>query len=446
MAVLAIICAMFVLWPVGPSSVDNVSVRSPLHVLTSVGNIVLRVIREGYISVMSLLLCSVPAVGAVTCLTCRDQLDGCTGGANCPFLKGPSNNVAALAAGAGTVLMATSLFPREYLKVLTRSVLDTIKAVSKRALPGNVPDIRGWDIARLTAAFRDHTVPRTDIIMELTSLILGATDAERDTLKLTLDSIKLFDTMEKSSGGTSRRSGESVGVLLLMWALAGRIVERRNDTVTVFSEREETEASVATKLTEKRSLSQTAEAFCERISVFVSTCHGLGVENVLALTMFFREVAFDTMNRDKHPWQLAHMLVEVYLEDIDNSTTLSIGNIVASGGVDSRMARARTLAEEKFGQSIFRSGSNNQKPNARDDLGSDKWNGKDTPNSALGFCTSYNYGNQHPAKSLKPDGTCKYKHLCMQWVTGKGPDGCCEGKHPRKECTNPGKTNDKVRQ
>ena len=390
-----------------------------------------------------------PRGHAVTCLTCHDQLDGCAGGNACPFLQGPTSNVQALAAGAGTLLMAAKIFPREYLKVLTRSVLDTIKAVSKRALPGDVPIISGWSVAKLLAAFRDCTVPRPDIVMELTSLIPGSTDAEKETIKLALSSMDLFSKMESNSGGTSRRAGESVGVLGLMWALAGRIVERRNDTVTVFSNSDSPtdSTSVASKLTEKKSLSASAETFCERISVFTSTCHGLGVENVMSLTFFFREVAFNVMNRDKLPWQLAHMVVEIYLEDVDNSTSLTIGNILASGGTDSRMARARTLTEERFGQGIFRSGTFGRATGggAPPVDGGAPWDCKGTPDSSLGFCNSYNYKQTHPSRSLKADGTCKFKHACMQWVTGKGADGCCEGKHPRKDCKNPGKSTEKDR-
>ena len=390
-----------------------------------------------------------PRGHAVTCLTCHDQLDGCAGGSACPFLQGPTSNVQALAAGAGTLLMAAKIFPREYLKVLTRSVLDTIKAVSKRALPGDVPIISGWSVAKLLAAFRDCTVPRPDIVMELTSLIPGSTDAEKETIKLALSSMDLFSKMESNSGGTSRRAGESVGVLGLMWALAGRIVERRNDTVTVFSNSDSPtdSTSVASKLTEKKSLSASAETFCERISVFTSTCHGLGVENVMSLTFFFREVAFNVMNRDKLPWQLAHMVVEIYWEDVDNSTSLTIGNILASGGTDSRMARARTLTEERFGQGIFRSGTFGRATGggAPPVDGGAPWDCKGTPDSSLGFCNSYNYKQTHPSRSLKADGTCKFKHACMQWVTGKGADGCCEGKHPRKDCKNPGKSTEKDR-
>ena len=37
-------------------------------------------------------------VEAVVCDTCKDTIGGCAGGANCPLLKAPSENAAALAA------------------------------------------------------------------------------------------------------------------------------------------------------------------------------------------------------------------------------------------------------------------------------------------------------------------------------------------------------------
>ena len=117
-------------------------------ILTGVGHPVLSFLqwanhhqREVITVTCVISLAMLPCGQAVTCLTCHDQLDGCTGGTSCPFLQGPTSNVEALAAGAGTLLAAATLFPREYLKVLTRSVLDTIKAVSKHSLHGDVPSI-----------------------------------------------------------------------------------------------------------------------------------------------------------------------------------------------------------------------------------------------------------------------------------------------------------------
>ena len=68
-----------------------------------------------------------------------------------------------------------------------------------------------------------------------------------------------------------------------------------------------------------------------------------------------------------------------------------------------------------------------------------KWNGKDSPN-ATKICRTYNFKDaKHPDQHLFKDGTCKFRHVCMQWVAGKGAGGCCEGDHPKFDCKNPGK-------
>jgi hypothetical protein len=71
--------------------------------------------------------------------------------------------------------------------------------------------------------------------------------------------------------------------------------------------------------------------------------------------------------------------------------------------------------------------------------GATPWNGRDTPN-AKSTCHTFNFGKTaHDAKHLREDGTCKHRHVCNHWVTGKGKNGICEGPHARIDCTNPGK-------
>ena len=48
---------------------------------------------------------------------------------------------------------------------------------------------------------------------------------------------------------------------------------------------------------------------------------------------------------------------------------------------------------------------------------------------------AYNNNTEHGANSLDHDGTCKFNHICMQWVSDKGPRGICGGKHTKGECT-----------
>ena len=392
------------------------------------------------------------AVSAVTCHTCFDQIPGCTGGAACRLLAGVTENSAVAVATAGTALFSlSSLLPRSYLKVFTRQVMDTLLSVIRRPLPGAVPDIRGWDIAHLLRAFRDQTVPRGDIVMELTTLIPSATPDERLQLQVALDSMKLFGSLDDRStvGSRDRDAG---GACLFLWALAGRVAARSGEYATISTTSGEADpgaTSTSAKISEKITRSPSQIDFTERMSIFSSTAHALGYINILVSTAFFRQVAYDTMIRDKYVWQLAHELVLVYLEDVDNTPLLNLGNIFDSGGQDVRLSRAKTAAQAHYRLVSFRSGGENPRdtPNLTGKQGGEgtvKWNGRFSPDGPAP-CISYNKGTLHPQKHLKPDGTCKYNHVCSHWVTGKGKDGRCENSagtngHKWGTCDHPDKT------
>ena len=392
------------------------------------------------------------AVSAVTCHTCFDQLPGCAGGAACRLLAGVTENSAVAVATAGTALFSlSSLLPRSYLKVFTRQVMDTLLSVIRRPLPGAVPDIRGWDIAHLLRAFRDQTVPRGDIVMELTTLIPAASPEERLQLQVALDSMKLFGSLDDRSqvGSRDRDAG---GACLFLWALAGRVAARSGEYATISTTGGEADTgatSTSAKISEKVTRSPSQIDFSERMSIFSSTAHALGYINILVSTAFFRQVAYDPMIRDKYAWQLAHELVLVYLEDVDNTPLLNLGNVFDSGGQDVRLSRAKTAAQAHYRLTSFRSGGENPRdtPNLTGKQGGEgtiKWNGRFSPDGPAP-CISYNKNTPHPQKHLKPDGTCKYNHVCSHWVTGKGKDGRCENSagtkwHKWGTCDHPDKT------
>jgi hypothetical protein len=382
--------------------------------------------------VVALLLVTLPRAAAV-CPHCFDQLEGCTGGATCPFIVGTAANTAAMVAGTATAAFSvTQLLPRSYVAVCTRTVLDTLMARVRRPVPGATPDIRGWDLPRLMNAFKDHSVPRHEIIAEMTSLIPGADQDQQGMLKLALDAMKMY---KDTDHGGSKTTSDTQGLLLLLWALAGRIVLRGSATVVVSVENAASE-STAARISEKQTRPASAIAFCERMSVFTSLSHALGVCHVLAATNFFRVVAWDTMLRDKLSWQVAHELVLVYFEDIDNSTTKTLGNIVESGGQDSRLARAKTNAIEYFKQDplrdIFRESGDGEEGRSK----TLKFNGKDSP-AATQCCASHNLGNTHPVKSLfSPSGKCRYFHGCDRYVADDGKQ-CRSKEHVRKDCDHP---------
>ena len=370
-------------------------------------------------------------MGSATCPHCFDQLEGCAGGDKCPFLATTAKNAAAIVAGTGTsVLVLTHLLPRDYLTVMTRTILDVFLATVRRPIPGATPDIRGWDVNKLMEAFRDRTVPRGEIISELSSLIPGATEEQRDTIKLCLETMKMFASVDSTTGAA--RSGDTSGVRQVLWALAGRIVARGSGVLTLTVEKgENNETPASSKISEKMNRPSSAIEYCERITIFIQLAHSLGTCNVLACTKFFRVVAYDTMLRDKLSWQISHELVLVYFEDMDNSLTLNFGNVVESGGQDSRLARAKVRAEENFkgdgGKGIFRDDEGNKQLI--------KFNGNDSKNSTQ-CCASWNLGNDHPQKALFANGKCRYKHACDRYISDDGKQ-CGSVDHKRAGCTHP---------
>ena len=406
-----------------------------------------RVVTEGlsvfpsqYLSVF-MLFHLIGGAEAVTCHSCYDQLEGCTGGSSCPFLATPASNATNYIAAGITGLTALALFPREWMASVTRSVLDTLMSVARRPLAGSPLDLANFNLSQLAQAFKDRTAPRSDVLYEMAALIPGASTAEQAEIRLTIDTLKMIASVEPDHDSTKRSSvGEAVGVLMMLWALAGKIGSRASDSVCLsVDDASASTSSTASRLTEKMTRSTSEAAFCERMTIFSALAHGLGVANTLASVRFFKDVAYDLMLRDRLAWQVAQELVMVYLSDVDNSASLTIGNIFESGAQDNRLARAKTSASKHHpGLDIFRA----VRDSTKELKTGVKYNGKCT-NTSDKFCISFNVGGDHSAKHLHADGACKFKHKCDSYVTGAGPDARCGGDHSRKDCTNPDKTNTK---
>ena len=142
-------------------------------------------------------------------------------------------------------------------------------------------------------------------------------------------------------------------------------------------------------------------------------------------------------------WSEAYCLFLIYVEAIEESQgILHLGNVFSSGAQDTRYKAALQRHIELFD---CREGND---PNDESSAGKNKgkakvWNGKDSAN-ANSICKTYTFKDaEHPAKHLYRDGTCKFRHVCFHWCTGKGPGGMCEMSHPAYECTNPDKTKNK---
>ena len=380
-------------------------------------------------------LLTVP-VSSVRCHHCFDQLAGCMGGETCGFVESPTAN-ALLTAGAAAATAATSykiaqLLPMPYLAVLTRTVLDSLLALAKRPSPGVVVNLEGKALKDLLQFAKDGTASAVDVLDELATLIPGATEEEQRAIEL---SIKYIEA-RKDKGSDASARGETVGALRYVWALTGKIVSRTTLTASVTLEREGGSSTI-TRLSEKITRPKSMEQFSDMISTFTAICHVLGLCNLLLLTFLQREVVYDTMLRDGHPWQFAHELLLVYLEDIDLHPELNFSSVLKDGSVDRRHRTADVAMCQHYGlPSIFRSIStgSNSTVKTKDGVA---WNGRSSE-KATKACADFNLGKE--CTNLFANGTCRFKHCCDAWVTNKGKDGICGStKHVRGTCDNPDK-------
>ena len=140
---------------------------------------------------------------------------------------------------------------------------------------------------------------------------------------------------------------------------------------------------------------------------------------------FLTKVVYNTMTTIREDFRLAHELMLVYFREIETSVggALHLGNVYDRGSADMLMAEARANV-----LTFFRPGGGNLQGEQP------KWNGKFT-SSTKKMCVAFNFKKEHSRDSLLQDGTCKFNHICMQWVTDKGPRGVCGGDHCKVECS-----------
>jgi hypothetical protein len=374
----------------------------------------------------------------VTCHTCFDQIAGCAGGNACQLLTGPVANSGSLAglAGAAAAITCLALLPPICLRVLTRSVLDCMRAAARRPAPGAPLDLTVLDLAALMLAARSGQCSYDDAVTDVTRRLNAATtqlEVNRlSAIVAQLDSLRSQGST--SNAGMADATSLLMGAYTFAYAHATRVVRLSRNTVVAGVAESSTDGNPVSRLQKTKILRPTTmEEFSEMLNMFIMVAHATGLVNCLVLTEFLRVVVYETIGLAKKPWTVAHELMLTYFEELETTsdTTLHLGNILQRGSLDTMMRRAEARAQAEFPR-IFRP------------PGQDFANGKFSRDPKAPPCHSFNNGKAHPPTSLDDTGACKYRHVCNHWVTDKGPKGICGGAHPRTKCTNPKKCDQPV--
>ena len=220
------------------------------------------------------------------------------------------------------------------------------------------------------------------------------------------------------------------GVYTFIWAKTGQLLSRATEAIRLSTTGINSRLS-SSDLTVTLKRPATKEEFYERLHYFSWIVSSLGMVAFSIIMGFVKEVVFDNQRRlgANCTWSVAHELMLLYIDLIEKDTTgvLNFANVIRHGMFDTLLVQAR--ANEVI---CFR--TRGGEPRAVSPTNKIQWNGKFNASSSQP-CMAYNKGTAHTSGSLDADGTCRFNHICMQWVSDKGPRGICGGKHSKSECT-----------
>ena len=393
-----------------------------------------------------LLLICLPTTAAVTCRTCYDQIQGCTGGNDCPFVATTAQNgllLGGVAAATATAIVARDVFPLRFTRVLTRGVLDSLLIIGRRPPPGTAVNVSALSHVELADPVLTSGVETASILDEVTKRLAAAT-TQMELARLTSISTTLGNKMRLGRGADGAvaagdGTAELVGVYRYCAMLAGKVVRMRSSQVaSVTPTAPQGDAQVKAVPPEKLVKPKTMAEFADILVTWTMLLAGLGVASILVSGAFLREVVFDAIADGTLPWEGAYELWLVYLEEVERTAgdDVNLSNVYNRGAQDTMIKRAMERLPKDWPKGIFRPGGGGD----GDGDEGPKWNGSFNTKSAA-TCLTFNLGKkQHPSNCLNEKGGCKFNHICDAFVSDKGPKGRCgSDKHGRHNCDNPAK-------
>ena len=362
-------------------------------------------------------------VGGASAVTCGHCLEEGHNTDNCPFITGVAANVAAIAAGTYTTMKLSKLLPPWLLHLFPATALQMLVSLAGRNSAGEkVFDYTGkkhGDILRAVRAGLTTVEEAVDHVSADLDLDGSEHAAKRQEAR---EFIRVLEgvTEPKKTGPASGMTTQGHYRYILA-RVQGHVMDGGDAAMYKESISKE-EAKGASTHTAKHKHPKKVNEFFEMVHLFQWTTHALGVVDVLVVSRFLQAVVYEPMRRQGWSWQMAYCNLLAHLEAIENSadeegSTFTLGNIVRSGGSDTKKDRAMVLGGEIFG-SLFESGGSS----ARDPRNiSAKGDGvKGNPKSTLP-CHAWNNNQKHSA-AVVASGQCSFRHGCGQ-VLGKGADG-----------------------
>ena len=395
-------------------------------------------LRFNLLSCVLFILCTKFDGCLAVCPHCHGHFSSCQfdeAGGSCPTVSVVVANGAAVLAGQGA-LSLSEIIPCRYLKMFTRSALDTMLAIAKRPEPGKTFEITADTSGmKILNAINLGMVSLQGAVMKIAELIEEATEeAQLSKLRSRLECLKVIKT-DKFAVATS--SVSDVGMFSFIWGKVSEFVMKRVMQVhlgaaaivgSIDSETGDGTMSLSIRSTIHRPSKM--EEFSEMINLFIMFCTGMGVMSALVTSDFFEHAVYDTIRMRGRPWQLAHELMLIMFRRVEDSGgKLTLKNIVEESHLGTLLEEA-----EVNRTAYFREGEGTSRDHAK----GVEWNNKFSSTS-IRCCPAYNKNVPHTPDLLCGDGTCRFNHVCNHFVSDKGPRGQCRGAHRAPNCDNPNK-------
>ena len=370
------------------------------------------------------------------CPHCQGNFASCTwtsASPTCPTVAGVEANTAIVVAGAGALSISTLINTR-FLKMFTRTALESILNLIKRPAPGASFEITETTSAKaILAAINVGQLTIEAAVVAVADLMDSASDSDAVAkLQGRLDCLKVLKSTSAHADSIHSGTPVDMGIFTFLWGRVSEFVMKRMMQVKMFSLPSETTTSngKGAGLSATIFRPQRMEDFAEMINLFIMMAHALAVTSVLVLTDFFESAVFDTIRLRNRSWKVAHELLLVmfrYVEDSGGQKKLA--SICNEGHLTTLLEEAEHNEAIFFGTSVS-------------DKGQQPYNGKST-DTARRPCPAFNLDKPHSDLSLLfPNGTCRCAHVCDKFVSDKGVNGRCLGSagtpgHNRLDCDNP---------
>ena len=374
---------------------------------------------------------SAPASATGICPHCKNTIAGCPGGDKCITITGPIANAACLASAALTSLPdPTNLLTPDLMAMCSRPMLEALRALNHAPTTSMAVDLT-------TAAYTTASSVVQAASFGYVSLEEAKVELSRriDSAATELEVARLNAAMVALKDQVSFTMHQGIGMYSYLWGKLShhlRTVESGVTKLLLSGDQKQRAEGLSAQLSTTILRPRSVEEFCFMLHNWLYIAVALGCFSYITGAKYIQHI-FDMFMRGlKISWKLAHEYHCTLMRCIETDPTgkLTFGNIMYSGGRDTHLAEAR-VNEAAF----FRPGAGNARPEGETPGGgAEKWSGKFNKD-AKKACVAWNLGQAHRASSLDDSGCCKWNHVCMQWVSDKGPGGICGGSHRKSECT-----------